>query len=148
MRRTRIKQKSTKTAARDSYYSNLRKVWLPGRRCALHGRLDGCQGMATDVHHIRGRGRRFMLDVGTWSALCRACHDMITFASPDLGKKLGVIESRDGRDYEPDEPYDGQCGACGGLIRWEWNPELERSEPIDAYNGRNHAQGKGCTPIM
>jgi hypothetical protein len=52
-------------------YSNLRKVYLSERPfCEI------CNSPASDIHHRKGRGR-YTLDITTFLAACRPCHERI-----------------------------------------------------------------------
>jgi len=87
-----IKQKSTKRVAKDVVYSELRRVYLLANPfCMIHGKK--CQGNATDVHHTyNGADReKYYLDVKTWMATCRTCHNNI-HANPKESKKLGYLK--------------------------------------------------------
>lgn len=54
-------------------------------------RFDCCTGQATDCHHVNKRGE-FYLDVSTWMALCRSCHDHIHFVDPKKARELGFLK--------------------------------------------------------
>lgn len=146
-RRKRIKQKSAKTSERDRYYSRLRQIWLPDRQCAAYKRLDGCTGQATEVHHIRGRGVEYMLDVRTWAGMCRHCHDLITFG-PQLGRELGLIETRIGTTSPVSGPVVGQdqCGACWVGILWAMDGY--RSVPVETTGGYPNDIGGDRTRML
>lgn len=49
-------------------------------------------GAATDVHHMRGRGK-YLLDESTWKALCRSCHSAVE-NHPEMAVKNGLSSSR------------------------------------------------------
>lgn len=66
---------SDKKKKDDKAYSTLRQVFLFGRPiCELS--LQGCLGRSTDVHHIYRRGENY-LNIKTWMALCRSCHEYV-----------------------------------------------------------------------
>ena len=114
-RRARIAPASAKTRDRDRYYRDLRRVWLPGRQCEY----PDCWDPATDVHHRRGRGRLHMLNVATWSALCRPHHQTVT-DHPDHGRQVGLIQSRHHQEIDlmPPPRAIPRCGSCGHAIAW------------------------------
>lgn len=86
-----IRQYSKKRTKENRKYSTLRKQFLEGKEC--EARLEGCTGVATDVHHTEGRiGERF-LDVITWKGLCRNCHQIVE-NNPALAKRLKLSKSR------------------------------------------------------
>lgn len=121
-----MKQRSTKTGARDRYYSRLRSVWMSSE-CG--GKIPGVhEGQAVDVHHMKGRGLRFMLDVSTWVALCRACHQHIT-VNPLEGKRLGLIRDKNERGMTM-ASY-SHCKSCGRPIYWV-KTQAGASMPLDA----------------
>lgn len=69
LRRTRIRPVSKKRSVLNREYSRLRREYL-----AKHPTCEVCQtSPSTDIHHKVGRGK-YLLHVGTWVALCRACH--------------------------------------------------------------------------
>lgn len=87
-----ISKQTTKRKKLDSGYSDLRKEFLLSRpMCQAH--ITGiCQNNSTDVHHMMGRGERY-LDTKTWLAVCRSCHNWIE-EHPALSKELGFSKSR------------------------------------------------------
>ena len=66
-------------------YSTLRRSFL--------AELPLCEVCAraksTDVHHRKGRGK-FYLDVESWLAVCRSCHDRI-HSSPIWAREQGYL---------------------------------------------------------
>lgn len=128
-----MKRASTKTSARDRYYSQLREVWI-GYGDPCQARISGvCQGAAVDVHHKAGRGLYVMLRVETWAAVCRPCHRWIEEnrrdpqgRSPyDLGLKL-----RTGEPMPKKSSY-GRCKGCAHPIFWVVTVD-DQSMPLDA----------------
>lgn len=86
-----IRQVSKKQAILNQDYSKLRVVFLK-ENPLCKAKLMGCTGVATDVHHKRGRGV-YLLRTDTWVALCRTCHQRVE-THPDEAKALGLSESR------------------------------------------------------
>jgi hypothetical protein len=87
-----IPKQTTKRKKLDSSYSELRKEFLVSKpMCQAH--ISGiCQNNSTDVHHMMGRGSRY-LDTTTWLSVCRACHNWIEL-NPESAKQLGFSKSR------------------------------------------------------
>jgi AMMECR1 domain-containing protein len=56
-------------------------------------KLVGCTGIATDVHHSKGRTGDNYLNMSTWVALCRSCHSYVE-THPEEAKELGLSKSR------------------------------------------------------
>lgn len=86
-----IRQYSKKRSKENRTYSTQRKQFLEDKECVA--KLEGCTGVATDVHHTEGRVGDGFLDVGTWKALCRNCHKIVEH-NPLLAKSLGLSKSR------------------------------------------------------
>jgi hypothetical protein len=82
-------------------YAPLKKKFLHGRWCGVHGKP--C--IPVEVHHTRGRGLGFedewaeekgvtrLNDVRFWLAVCRESHDQIE-NNPDWAKAQGYSEDR------------------------------------------------------
>lgn len=109
-----MKRLSDKTAERNVAYSALRRIVITGQFC----QYPGCRSHATDVQHRRGRGLTFVLNVATWSLLCRRHHHEITI-DPPLGKRLGLVESRHLQEI-PLMPRRAipRCRSCGHPLCW------------------------------
>ena len=121
-----LKVRSAKTAERDRYYSRLRSVWLDDRCEAM---IDGVHsGPATDVHHRKGRGVRWMLDVSTWLAVCRSCHMHIESFRDDA-RAAGFLFREN--DEVPAMASFAQCKSCGRSIYWV-RSDADRSIPLIA----------------
>lgn len=73
-KRTPIKPASAKRADQLALYSILRKKWLKGKLCGVHG----CGCMADDVHHKKGRDGDLLVDTRYFLAVCRPHHRYIT----------------------------------------------------------------------
>lgn len=73
-----IKKISEARADKTKQYNVLRNDFLLTHP-SCGARLIGCTDIATDIHHLYSGARRdeFFLDVKTWMALCRHCHDRI-----------------------------------------------------------------------
>lgn len=88
----RIRPMSRTRQKAESEYSRKRTAFL-----ALHehcqARLSGCTGKATDIHHKAGRVGDNLLNLSTWIAVCRSCHQWIE-EHPAEAKELQLSESR------------------------------------------------------
>jgi ribosomal protein L32 len=73
--KNRINKVSEKKKKEDRAYYALRDVFLKNHpQCKLN--LQGCFLRSTDVHHVHRRGQNY-LNVKTWMALCRNCHEYV-----------------------------------------------------------------------
>ena len=71
---------SKKRAKLQPKYLKLRNIYLQANPdCEV--KLKGCTGQSEDIHHSKGRGKN-LLDVTTFIAVCRNCHDYIHFKMP------------------------------------------------------------------
>lgn len=83
---------SKKRSRENRSYSVLRKQFFKeGDLC--EARLEGCTGLATDLHHPQGRIGKRLTDVKKCKKVCRNCHDKI-HNDPVTAKELGLSESR------------------------------------------------------
>jgi len=83
---------STKRRGEMDEYSKKRTAFLIVKpHC--EAKLQGCTGVATDVHHKAGRTGDNYLKIITWLAVCRSCHKFIE-ENPIEAKELGFSESR------------------------------------------------------
>ena len=71
MKRSPLRRVSKKRQRELREYRELTSSFLTDKVCEKCGRKR-----KLDVHHKAGRGR-FYLDVDTWMAVCRECHDYI-----------------------------------------------------------------------
>lgn len=71
MKRSPIRRVSKKRQRELREYRKLTETFLKDKACEKCGKAR-----RLDVHHKAGRGR-FYLDVDTWMAVCRECHDYI-----------------------------------------------------------------------
>lgn len=71
--------------------------------------LPGCEKHAVDFHH-RQRRQPGNDTVENGAALCRACHNFITFTSPRKGKELGLIV----------HSHHSDPGSVPMCVRGEW----------------------------
>jgi hypothetical protein len=96
-----IASRSKKQLKKDSVYYKLRAIFFKDPKNEFcQARLPGCFGLATDVHHKRGRGKWYLI-TSTWLAVCRHCHDWIGVNS-EAALEMGLSESRlEKEKYEP-----------------------------------------------
>ena len=91
---------STKRRGEMDTYSKLRDAFLVAKpRCEAH--LVGCTSISTDVHHLySGKDRdKYYLQVGTWKAVCRNCHNYIhDYLSAEEAVDLGLKRIDNGTD--------------------------------------------------
>jgi hypothetical protein len=87
--RKALKRVSKKRGKQNRKYSTMRRKFLSDNPVC---EFPDCDKEATDVHHAKGRGINF-LDVKTWKALCRECHQRIE-RRVNEAKQLGLSESR------------------------------------------------------
>jgi hypothetical protein len=86
-----LNPKSAKREVLDKLYSRLRKKYLEANPYCV-GRIAGCTGKSTDIHHKKGRGKHY-LEQETWISVCRNCHQWIE-NNPHDAKLLGLSISR------------------------------------------------------
>lgn len=69
---------SKKRGAQNVEYSALKRAYLK-ENPFCQKRLDGCSGIAMDIHHTKGGKDRSatFLDTSTWMGVCRSCHSLI-----------------------------------------------------------------------
>lgn len=73
-------------------YSKRRELFLIANpHC--QGKLVGCTGKATDVHHTQGRVGENYLNMSKWKALCRNCHRWVE-EHPEEAKELNLSDNR------------------------------------------------------
>tara|TARA_Y100000385_G_C12890194_1_gene549649 strand:- start:427 stop:861 length:435 start_codon:yes stop_codon:yes gene_type:complete len=91
-----IRQVSKKKKAKDIVYSELRRVFL-NNNPGCEAKLVNCFLTATDVHHTFWGAERGVtyLEVDTWRAVCRSCHNKIhDELSAEESKALGLKNYR------------------------------------------------------
>jgi hypothetical protein len=89
--KTRIKPVSTKQAKALTEYAKVRKEFL-AEHLYCEAKLEGCQTVASDVHHTAGRGTN-LSNADTFLAVCRTCHRFIE-DNPTEALKMGFSKSR------------------------------------------------------
>ena len=86
-----MRKVSKKMAKVNAEYSKLRIEYL-GEHPMCHAKIHNCTLQATDIHHMRGRGK-YHLDTKTWLPVCRNCHNWIE-NNPEEAKELGFSQNR------------------------------------------------------
>ena len=92
-KRTPINKKSDKQKKIDAAYSVLRKQFMKDHPLCM---FKNCISISTECHHIRGRGKDYMLDSREWMAVCKPHHDYI-HANDKESRELGYLKSRLGK---------------------------------------------------
>lgn len=87
-----IPQKSEKKKKVDAEYSKLKKQMMKeSDKC--EAKLAGCTKVATDLHHVQGRGKELTTKIENLIRVCRSCHSQIEL-KPLLAVNLGLSKSR------------------------------------------------------
>lgn len=90
--RTPIKKVSAKQKVVLASYRLIRaRVLLNCPYC--EAQLEGCTGVATEIHHSKGHLGGNMLDSTTFKALCHNCHVWVE-ENPIAAKQLGLSKDR------------------------------------------------------
>lgn len=76
-RKTPLRRCSKKRMAENRIYAVQRVEFLENHPCCEVGRKDICTGRATQVHHVKKRGKHYT-DASTFMAVCPSCHQWIT----------------------------------------------------------------------
>jgi len=85
--KSRLKPMSKKREKEIKEYSVLRKDFLSQNQCC---QVESCERTSTDVHHVKGRGK-YYLDISTFMAVCRPCHDKIHFGDSKWAREKGYL---------------------------------------------------------
>lgn len=86
-----IAKQSAKRKKLDAAYNVLAKSFKQ-RHPHCMARLEGCSGVTSDIHHMRGRNV-YLLDESEFLAVCRNCHNWIEL-HPAEAKELGFSKNR------------------------------------------------------
>ncbi len=79
----------SKARAQDNaVYSKIKKAYLDANPKCLC-----CGGIATDIHHMRGRMGELLYNIKYFLAVCRSCHDRIEH-EPVWAKRMGYSVDR------------------------------------------------------
>lgn len=91
LKRAPLSPKSSKKAKEDTVYTKLRRDYLTINPIC-QAKIPGCTGVATDIHHKKGRGQYYLITT-TWMSACRQCHEWIE-TNPAEAKDLGFTITR------------------------------------------------------
>lgn len=89
MKRTPLRRRSAKTAARDRRYARERVEFLAAHPLCEIGWDAGCTAAAVEVHHMAGRAASVFFDRSRWAASCSHCHRQAT-ENPAEAYRRGV----------------------------------------------------------
>lgn len=87
----KIKSVSTRLQKLQAIYGKLKKVHIKANPYC-EAKIEGCTGLAVDIHHRKGHGEYF-LDSTTFMSVCRNCHREIELR-PAWAKEKGFSQSR------------------------------------------------------
>lgn len=99
---TRIKSRSKVMRGKMAYYNIRKRVFLEAHpQCEACHRLLGeitssypfRKHPAADIHHIRGRAGKLLLDERYWIGVCRNAHNFI-HDNPEIARKAGLLAQR------------------------------------------------------
>ena len=85
---TRIKPRSNKRAAEEREYLRRREKYL-----TLHPECEVCGGVATTIHHKKGREGKLLINVMYFLGCCMPCHNKIEL-NPIWAKEQGYSINR------------------------------------------------------
>lgn len=88
--RQHLADEETATKASDKEYLKVRAEFLKVHKVCQFGT---CTKLATEVHHKKGRGKRYKTDPKTFMAVCSGHHKFIE-QHPHFAKEKGYSESR------------------------------------------------------
>lgn len=83
-----MRRLSKKRASQENKYRTIRKKFLEQNPDCIR-----CNGMATEIHHAKGRIGDLLLDTQYFKPVCRYCHHWIE-NHPKEAKELGLSVSR------------------------------------------------------
>jgi hypothetical protein len=85
-----IKKVSQKRNLENKDYTKVRKVFLES---LIFCQVKGCKGLATEVHHKKGRIGKLLTDTNYFLGVCRECHNKIEL-EPKWAKENGYSLNR------------------------------------------------------
>lgn len=92
VKRTPIKQVSDKRKKELQQYSKLSGPFKKDNPYC-HACLEGCTTHTTDIHHMKGRENKMLVNVQYFLPVCRSCHDKIE-VNPAMAKERGFSINR------------------------------------------------------
>ncbi len=95
MKRTKLRPMSAKMRDAMSEYREKKAIFFENHpTCPITGEI------ATDIHHICGRGK-YLNEENTWIAISRKAHDAIHFGGQKLARECGLLQ--DGKSFSRDK---------------------------------------------
>lgn len=85
--------RSPKRAKQEKEYSSKRKIFMLDNPICQANISGLCTTYSTDVHHVKGRSGKLLLEVSEWMSVCRACHQWIE-THPVEATALGYRKSK------------------------------------------------------
>jgi len=85
-----IKKISNKRKIENKEYLKVRKLFLES---LIFCQVKGCKGLATEVHHKKGRIGKLLTDIRYFLGVCRECHNKIEL-EPNWAKENGYSLNR------------------------------------------------------
>lgn len=85
-----IKKDSVKRKSQKTDYLKIRKVFLES---IIFCQVKECKGLATEVHHKKGRIGKLLTDIRYFLGVCRECHNKIEL-NPIWAKENGYSLNR------------------------------------------------------
>lgn len=85
-----VKKISLKRNLENREYLKVRKVFLES---LIFCQVKGCKGLATEVHHKKGRIGKLLTDIRYFLGVCRECHNKIEL-NPTWAKENGYSLNR------------------------------------------------------
>ena len=102
MKRSPLKNRSTKETARLRRYEKARATVYERSGGSCEARTPECRGTADQVHHRKGRDGDLVDDVDLLLGVCWACHNYIHH-NPANSYERGWMIRRNGEDNGHDE---------------------------------------------
>jgi hypothetical protein len=91
MKKSYIKKVSKKMGKTTRSYSKQRIEFLLNNPMC-HAKIFNCTLGSTEIHHKKGRDK-YHLDIDTWLAVCRNCHNWIEH-NPEEAIELGYSQNK------------------------------------------------------
>lgn len=91
LQKTPIRNKSIRKTKEDTIYKHKRELYLR-EHPLCQAKVHFCTRLATEIHHIIGRGKHYLDDL-KFLSVCRNCHEWIE-NHPEEAKALNLSQSR------------------------------------------------------
>jgi hypothetical protein len=89
LKRVPLRKVSARRQKEQKVYTDRRNTFMAENPTCM-ARLEGCEAMATECHHSRGRAGKNYTDTSTFKALCGNCHHLV-HAFPNKARELGLL---------------------------------------------------------